>query len=94
MSLFDLTALRKHLAELETAAQKENLWENPEQAQKLLKEKKSIENKITEYEHLAATLDEIDIILELGAEASEEETGDLEREALLLYESFQKDAEA
>lgn len=79
---------------METAAQKENLWENPEQAQKLLKEKKSIENKITEYEHLAATLDEIDIILELGAEASEEETGDLEREALLLYESFQKDAEA
>ncbi len=94
MSPFDPAGLKQRLKELDTAAQKEDLWEDPQQAQKLLKEKKSIENKIGEYEGLAAKLDEIEIILELGAEASEEEVNELEKEALSLYEKFQVDAEA
>lgn len=96
MSPFDLAELEAKVKELDVATQKEDLWSQPERAQKLLKEKKSVESKIEEYTQLKEQLDDIEILLELAgdAEPEEEETTELAQEALLLLERFNENAES
>ena len=95
MNLFDLPVLKGKLEELNAAAQSEDLWSDRERAQKLLKEKKSLENKIDEYTQLEAKIDDIEIMLELvsDSEAGSGETDELEKEAVSLFESFNEEAE-
>ncbi len=73
MSLFDLAGLKKRLAELEEISARDGFWDDHNAAQKLLKEKKSIENKVSEYEKAASELEDIAELTEMAEEAQDEE---------------------
>lgn len=54
MSPFDLEGLKGDLIQINKKLEAENIWDNPDAAQGILKEKKAIENKVNEYEKIGA----------------------------------------
>ena len=69
MSPFDLAGLRETLKSLDEKTQAEGFWEDHENAQKVMKEKKSIENKIEEYEALATEIEDVEVLISLAEDA-------------------------
>ena len=66
--------MRARLAELEQSASRPDLWENRERAEKLLREKRSVEREIDFFDELATSLDDAEVLLELATEADDDET--------------------
>lgn len=73
MSPFDPAGLKERLAELDAKITEEGFWDDPESAQKTMKEKKSLEDKINELETLEGSMEELEVTLEMAAEAEDEE---------------------
>ncbi|MEG2757810.1 MAG: peptide chain release factor 2 [Anaerovoracaceae bacterium] len=69
----DRTGLLEKLKELEKTSQAEDFWNDHETAQKLMKEKKSIENKIEEYDGIGSELEDLEVLISLVEEAEDEE---------------------
>lgn len=63
-------------------------WDHPEEAQKLLQEKKQIESKLKHYESLATKLEDIDVMFEL---AKEDPDADLDDEIIALIAEAKAD---
>lgn len=99
MSPFDLARLKERLEEILKETEQEDFWGNQEKAQKILREKKSLENSIGEYEKLEGILDSIDVFIEMAEEVvkdggdPEEELADLVTETLEAYETYKVQAE-
>ena len=72
MSPFDVAGLRGKLSEIEKELQREDLWNNPEEAQKIMKEKKSAEKKLGDFEKLEEELSDIDVLIEMAEEENDE----------------------
>lgn len=96
-SALSLDTCRARLEEIDREAAAEGFWENQEKAQKLLKEKKSLETTIGGYEKLGSTLADVEVMIEMAEES--EKGGDpsgaaeLASEAQTAYESYKKEAE-
>ncbi len=90
-NLFDVSELTSKLGDIEAISQHENFWEDHERAQKLLKEKKSLENRINEFQAIATKLEDITVLIDL---ATEEEDESLIPEIEDAYDQFLKEAEA
>ncbi len=73
MSPFDPAGLKDRLEELDRQVENENFWSDQEKAQKVLKEKKSIENRLEEYAGLEKELGDIEELIELADEEDDEE---------------------
>ena len=73
MSPFDPAGLKDRLEELDRQVENENFWSDQEKAQKVLKEKKSIENRLEEYADLEKELGDIEELIELADEEDDEE---------------------
>ena len=71
MSPFDLAGLRDQLPGLDEKTQAEGFWDDHENAQKVMKEKKSIENKIEEYEALDTEIEDVEVLISLAEEAQD-----------------------
>jgi len=97
VSLFDLTGLESRLEEIEIKTQIEGFWEDHEAAQKLLKEKKFLENKINSYKNLKQDLEDIEILIEMAEESEASSTADennqMADEIKNAYESYKEKAE-
>ena len=97
MTLFDLAGLRNKLEEINRKTEEEGFWNDQERAQKLLKEKKSLENTIGGYEKLISALGDIEVMIEMAEEC--ERSGDADGasemadEAASAYEEYKKAAE-
>ena len=65
---FDLAGLKEKQKKLTAESENENFWSNQENAKKILREKKSVENKIEEYESMASIVDDIETLIELAEE--------------------------
>jgi peptide chain release factor 2 len=89
--LFDLASLEVKLKEMEELSHVDNFWEDHEKAQKLLKEKKVVENKINDYKKLFGELQDIYVLIEL---ADEEEDDSLLTEIEESYANLIKDSDA
>lgn len=76
MSPFDLAGLRDKLKKLNHEVENPDFWNNPEAAQKLLKNKKSLETKIAQYETLETGFEDIGELIELAEEMEDEEEAD------------------
>ena len=76
MSPFDLAGLRKKLEELTAKTMDGDFWTDQEKAQKVLKEKKEIENSVEEYDRLEKGLAEIPDLIEIAEELEDEEEGE------------------
>lgn len=82
VSPFDLAGLRKRLEELDQLAVAPDFWNDQQAAQKVLKEKKSLENTINKYDNLTGSLEEIPELISIAEELEDEE------EATKILEEF------
>lgn len=89
-ALFDLASLEKRLEEISTQSEKEGFWNDHEMAQKLLKEKKSLENKTGEYHLLEDELVDLELLIQL---AVEEDEASLDEDIQKAYDAFLKTSE-
>ena len=71
---FDPENLRSRIEILEHETASPDLWDDPEKAEKLLRNKSSLEREIVDYEVLESALDDAEVLLELAAEADDVET--------------------
>ena len=76
MSPFDLAGLTGKLETLTKQTEAQDFWNDPEAAQKILKQKKSIESKVTRNESLRQGLYDIGELIELAEEMEDEEEAD------------------
>ena len=85
-------SLEAKLADLETECTVPGFWDDPERAQKTLKEKKSIENKLGELSDIRSRLDDIEVMCELaeesGDEGMEDEIAEMNREVTEKLEAL------
>ncbi len=71
---FDLAGLRGRLEELDTELARPDLWDNREQAEKVSREKTSLERELNLYDELESALDDAATLLELADEADDDDT--------------------
>jgi len=72
--VFDLDGLRARLEALEQEAARPDLWEDHEQAQKILREKSAIERDVHAYDRIHGAIEDADVLLALAVEADDAET--------------------
>ena len=82
--IFDPEGLRKKIKELEDASLKEGFWDDQKSAQKVLKEKKSLEDRLAVYERLSDEAAELPELIEIAEELEDED------EAASVIASFEK----
>ena len=68
----DLPALREESKKLEEETMAPGFWDNAEEAQKILKKKSGVDNKIKEYENLEGEFSELVELIELAEELDDE----------------------
>lgn len=69
---FDLAALTARKEEIEKEIEREGFWDDHEAAQKLLKEKKSLEVKTGEFKALEDSFSDLQVLIELAEEENDE----------------------
>ena len=72
MSPFDPAGLKENLTSIEEEMNKPGFWDDPESAQKYMKEKKSIEGKLGELDHLGSQLEDLEVLVEMAEEEPDE----------------------
>jgi peptide chain release factor 2 len=88
VSPFDLAGLKDKLETITKETEKEGFWDDHQTAQKILKEKKSLESKISKYTTLESELEDIQVLIEL---AEEEDASDMVGEIQSAYNEWNKD---
>jgi peptide chain release factor 2 len=68
----DLTSLTKRIDEISALSENQDFWNDHEKANKLLKEKKNRETRLEGYNSLKAKLEDIEVMIELAEEESDE----------------------
>ena len=68
MTLFDLPKIREELDRTNREIEQEDFWSDPDYAQKVMKEKKSMEDTLSGYEDLQSTLDDIEELIEMSSD--------------------------
>ena len=88
---FDLAGLKSESEKLNEKTLADGFWNDSEAAQKVLQEKKAIDDKIKTYEELLARFDELEELIELCEEMEAEgEAEEAEQEADDLISSFEQ----
>lgn len=72
--IFDYDQKKERLEEVTRELEDPSLWENPEYAQTLGKERASLEAAVSALDGLASGLDDAEVLLELAIEAEDEQT--------------------
>lgn len=90
MSLFDPEGLRAKIDKYTEESTKSGFWDDQESAQNLLKNKKVLEDKLSEYESLKNQLDDIEVMIELAVEENDDSMAEEIEE---IKENFQKQLE-
>lgn len=78
------------MQELEEETLKEGFWNDPAEAQKVLKRKKGFENQIDRYDRIEKGLDDIEELIELTEELGDEDEA---KEVVRSFEALQKEKE-
>ena len=72
--LFDVDRLREDIQEMEARISAPGFWEDQDTAQKLLKERTVMEKAVEGWDRLNREMEDIRILIDLGAEAEDQET--------------------
>ncbi|NLD20571.1 MAG: peptide chain release factor 2 [Clostridiales bacterium] len=72
-SPFDPAGLKSRLNTLEKAMSENGFWDNPDVAQKTMKEKKSIEDKLEELSGLEGQMEDLVLMVEMAEEGEDQE---------------------
>lgn len=71
--IFDPAGLDKRIKELEDESLKPGFWDDQRKAQKVLKEKKSLEDRLNEYRRLEGGIEELPELIEIAEELDDED---------------------
>lgn len=88
MTLFDLAKLRAELERTNREIEQEDFWNNLEYAQKVMREKKNMEDTLAEYEGLEKNLNDVSELIELAE--MEEEGGAGQEELAVMTEEIEE----
>ena len=91
MNLFDLARLKEELHRTNKEIEQEDFWNNIEYAQKVMKDKKAMEDTIDGHTSLESTISDIEELIEL---AEMEEDEGLAEEILTLFDVLKDDLES
>ncbi|SEG65718.1 peptide chain release factor 2 [Nonomuraea solani] len=72
--VLDLDAMRKQIAELEQQVAAPDLWDDPEQAQKVTSKLSHLQGELNRVEGVARRLDDLTVLYELAAEEADDDT--------------------
>ena len=76
--IFDVARLSERLSELDELASREDLWNNAEKAQTLLRERSAVQSKLGGLSKLREGAEEIKLYLEMAADGEEEALAEAE----------------
>ncbi|MDQ7002989.1 MAG: peptide chain release factor 2 [Ghiorsea sp.] len=88
---FDLESKVEKLKELDARTEDPTLWDNPDEAQKLMQEKTSLERTINGFNKTLSTLEDGSMLFEMGMDENDQ---DSKLEAVTEIDKVQKDVEA
>ncbi len=88
---FDVEGIKAKITQLEIEVSEEGFWQNIEHSQSVLKETKRLKGKLDNYNQLAQTYEDIETLIEMGLEDSDE---DIIKEVTDTLKHFKKDYEA
>lgn len=91
MSPFDPAGLKKDIEALEQKSMEPGFWDDQMTAQKVLKEKKSKEDDLVQFDKLEAALGDLEVLVELAEEEGDEE---LAAEASEAYDALTTDLDS
>ena len=91
MSPFDPAGLKKDIEALEQKSMEPGFWDDQMTAQKVLKEKKSKEDDLAQFDKLKAALGDLEVLVELAEEEGDEE---LAAEASEAYDALTTDLDS
>jgi peptide chain release factor 2 len=84
-SALDIATLSARLETISSDSERQDFWDDHEAASKLLKEKKSLETKLSGFEELQAEFEDLETIVEM---AEEEADGSLDEEVFQAYAKY------
>lgn len=90
MSPFDLQGLTETLEEIKTKMEIEGFWDDHEEAQKLLKEKKRLETRVDAFTSIASEFSDVEVLISM---AEEEDDSSLVPEIENAYRSYKQKSE-
>lgn len=91
MTLFDLPETVNQLEKINKQTEEASFWDDHQEAQKLLKEKKALESKVDEYKNLENQLEDIEVLMEM---AEEENDDSLVKEIQAGYDAYLEKVES
>jgi len=77
--IFDVAALTKRGAELDQLASREDLWQNQERAQDLLRERSGVQARLQSFRKLEEAIEEIGVYLDMAADGDADGLVEAER---------------
>ncbi|MBF0312981.1 MAG: peptide chain release factor 2 [Oligoflexia bacterium] len=80
--LLDIAGKEKRLEEIRELEEREDLWQNPAQAQKIMQEKSRLNEVLASYENLKKMIDDYGVLEEFSLSGDDEDSA---REAIALY---------
>ena len=86
----DLENKSRRIAEMERQMEEPSFWDDAEKSAKFMKELNSLKSSVQKYDSLKSQFDDIEAIIEMGAEENDEE---LAAEAKGMLESFKTELE-
>ncbi|PLX91982.1 MAG: peptide chain release factor 2 [Desulfuromonas sp.] len=86
--IFDVSAKKERVAELEAEIARPDFWDRGEQAQALLKERTSLQKIVENWESAAGQLEDIQVLIELGEESEDQDALDEVRVLLPAVEKL------
>jgi len=84
---------RERYQDLEAQSELPEFWEDPSTAQKILKEKGLMERTVKDWEALSEMVEEVETLIELGAEEADEEMAEEAQEVVQTLENRLEDLE-
>jgi len=91
VNLFDVASLQEKRKDLTVETETPGFWDDPERAQKTMKEKKHVENELEQFTDSRRLLSDVEVLIEM---AMEEEDEDIAEEAVQLHTAFIEKVEA
>ena len=88
---FDLDTKVEELKELDARTEDPSLWDNPDEAQKIMQKKNALERTINGFNNTLNTLEEASMLFEMGMEENDQ---DSKLEAVAEIDKVQKDIES
>src|SRR5258707_10435181 len=82
-AIFDASTRKIQLAKIEELTNAPDFWANPEKSQKIMQDRKRLEEQIAQDARIAGATSDLDTLFQL-ARAGENVNGDLEREIKIL----------